>query len=247
MTSGAALALYCLGTGRGATAVHGDGASSAFLLLVDDSPVLLVDIGFGVVRACRDAFGALPAQILVTHNHSDHAAELPVTLAEAAAAGRRPRVIAGPEVAPRLREHRLHELRSTGRPLSAFCDLVVPDGPCELGQGLRLTLLRARHAEPCYGFLLSRHDRPVLGYGGDSGVCESLYGQVFRAPTVVLDARERGSPEHAGFAEVAAFARGYPDRRVYVTGYGTAAQAPGNGLASLRPGMRLPLAAGVAA
>lgn len=247
MTAGAALALYCLGTGRGATAVRGDGASSAFLLLADDSPVLLVDIGFGVVRACRDAFGALPAQILVTHNHSDHAAELPVVLAEAAAAGWCPRVIAGPEVALRLREHRLHELRSTGRPLSAFCDLAVPDGPLDLGRGLRLTLLRARHAEPCYGFLLSRDGRPALGYGADSGLCESLYGQVFRAPTVVLDARERGTLEHAGFEEVAAYARRYPDCGVYVTGYGTAEQAPDNGLASLRPGLRLPLAAGAAA
>ena len=91
------LSVCCLGTGRGATAVWEGEPSSAVALLFDGRPVLLVDVGFGVVRACRHWLGTVPDTILVTHNHSDHAAELPVVLPLAAAAGRRPRVIAAPQ------------------------------------------------------------------------------------------------------------------------------------------------------
>lgn len=236
------LTLCCLGTGRGATAVYEGGCSSAFAVLVDGQARLLVDIGFGVVRACCEWLGGVPDNILVTHNHSDHAAELPAVLAAESAAGRRLAVIAGARVAPRLRQHRLHELESTGRPVTNFCDLLVVEDGIALGDGLRLALLPGRHSEPSYGFLLYREDAPLLGFSGDSGFDRELYERLFRASTVVLDAREIASAEHAGFDEVSAFAVTRPNRRVFVSGYGPPAEAP-TVPAPLLPGMRLSLQA----
>lgn len=236
------LSVCCLGTGRGATAVWEGEPSSAVALLFDGRPVLLVDVGFGVVRACRHWLGTVPDTILITHNHSDHAAELPVVLPLAAAAGRRPRVIAAPAVVERLQRHRLHELRSTGRPLADFCELVAADGPVTLAEGLTITLLRARHSEPSCGFMLWDGDRPLLAYGGDSAFSTAYYARLFEAPTVILDARATGNAEHAGFGAVAAYIAAYPDTVVRITGYGTRAQAPA-GLAAFAPGDRLSLGA----
>ena len=55
--------------------------SSAFVLRVNHVPVLLIDIGFGVVRQCRALAQSIPKYIYVTHNHGDHAAELPICAA----------------------------------------------------------------------------------------------------------------------------------------------------------------------
>lgn len=234
------LSLCCLGTGRGATAVWEGEPSSAVALLLDGRAVLLVDAGFGVVRACRHWLDGVPETILITHNHSDHAAELPVVLPMASAAGRRPRVIAAPAVVERLRRHRLHELRSTGRPLADFCELVAVDGEVALTEGLTLTLLPARHSEPSYGFMLWHAGRPLLAYGGDSAFSTAYYARLFEAPTVILDARATGNAEHAGFGAVAAYIAAYPDTVVRITGYGTRAQAP-TGLAAFTAGDRLSL------
>lgn len=240
------LTLYCLGTGRGATAVYGDGTSSAAALLANGKPILLIDAGFGVVRACTAMLGGIPDTILVTHNHSDHAGELPVILSTESKAHRCLNVIVGPMVAPRLREHRLHELTSTGHPLADFCDLTKADGPIELGDGITIELLPARHSEPNYGFILRRGDTPLLAYGGDSGFCETYYRQLFAAPTVVLDARAQASAEHAGFDEVAEFLHGRPDTDVRITGYGVSADAPAT-LTALKPGDHIALVQGLPA
>ena len=231
------LSLLCLGTGRGATAVYDGYASSSAALLVDGEPVLLVDAGFGVVRACKAAFGAVPRTLLITHNHSDHAAELPVILAAECARDRRLRVIAAAEVATTLRAHRLHELHSTGAPPSAFADWqdVAPDTPIALTDTLSLRLLRARHSEPCYGFIVEANGKPLLAYGGDSACDADYYDRLWAAPHVVLDARSRANAEHASFTQVAAYTAERPTRDLHITGYGRPEQAPAE-LTPLRPG-----------
>ncbi|GAX84931.1 hypothetical protein CEUSTIGMA_g12352.t1 [Chlamydomonas eustigma] len=104
-----------LGTGAGATTVYTQECSSSFVLRVDGIPALLADVGFGVVAACKELVGSLPPCIYVSHNHSDHAGELPVLLATD-----QKHVFAQEQVMQRLKAHRLHELQSTGRPLEAF-------------------------------------------------------------------------------------------------------------------------------
>ena len=79
--------------------------------------------GFGVVRRCMATFGSIPRTIYISHNHSDHAGELPVLLAVESAAsgdggGDHPgpmHVLSEEGVMQTLIEHRLHELVSTGR------------------------------------------------------------------------------------------------------------------------------------
>jgi len=236
----ASLSLLCLGTGRGSSAVYGGQTSSALVVLADARPLLLVDLGPGVTRACLDAIGRVPDQVVITHNHSDHAAELPVVLAVEAERGRRLRVIAGPAVMPRLLEHRLAELASTGHPAERFCTPVTASDPVSLGHGLVLETRRARHAEPCYGLVLGDRHGPILAYSGDSGYDAEHYAHLFEAPTVIVDARADGGAEHAGFDQVADFARAHPGREVRVTGHGGTPDAPGV-LHALHPGERIDL------
>lgn len=239
------LSLLCLGTGRGATSVYDGETSCSVVLMADGEPLLLVDVGFGVTRACKQAIGRIPERILITHNHSDHAAELPVLLAVERTDPPRIRLIAATEVASRVQQHRLHELDSTGRPATDFCSWqVAGDGePMALAGAWSLTLHKSRHSEACHGFILYEHDRAVFAYGSDSGFDATYYEALWRAPHVVLDARDKGSDEHAGFDEVEAWIGRNPPREVWITGYGRPDQRPGT-LRTLHPGGRITLLAG---
>lgn len=73
--------MICLGVGAGKSMVYEGHCSSSFVLRIDREPVLLLDIGFGVVRQCRALVQSIPKCIYVTHNHGDHAAELPICVA----------------------------------------------------------------------------------------------------------------------------------------------------------------------
>jgi len=47
------------------------------------------------------------------------------------------------------------------------------------------------------GFVLYFKDKPILGYCVDSGFREDVFEFFFQASTVVVDAREKGTKEHA--------------------------------------------------
>ena len=47
------------------------------------------------------------------------------------------------------------------------------------------------------GFVLYFEDEPILGYCVDSGFKKDVYEFFFQASTVIVDARENGSKEHA--------------------------------------------------
>jgi len=255
------LSVIALGVGAGASSVYDGEASSAFLLLDSDGePLLLLDAGLGATAAALRHCGRLPRHIYISHNHTDHAGELPVILAVESARrtatattgststrGTAPAppppalttVLAERAVMRRLREHRLHELLSTGRPLDTFAHFVeLQEGVrTELGGGaaaaagarLAVTPLRAQHAEVAFGLLIERDGAPVLGWTADSGCCERLLARLAAAPAVLVDARAQGSAEHAGFDEVAAACSGsgaLRGRSVYVYGYGCVGQAP---------------------
>jgi len=233
--------------------------SSSFVVLVGGQPLLLADVGAGVVRAYHRHLPdtPLPPNIYVSHNHTDHAGELPVVLAVEASRGARPRLLAHRRVMARLRDHRLHELLSTGHPLDHFARMTeVPEageGRVEVGHGLSLATVHTRHSELCYGALLYLHGAPLLGWTADSGYEPRVYAALSEAPLVVVDARRGASPEHAGFAEVARLARAphMAGRTLLLTGYGSqGVEAPDEGeVAALgesvvvaRPGLRLVLA-----
>ncbi|WIA29380.1 hypothetical protein OEZ86_011884 [Tetradesmus obliquus] len=226
------LDIVCLGVGAGATAVYDldGGCSSSFLLRVDAVPVLLLDVGLGVVRAALSCAGSLPDHVYISHNHTDHAGELPVLLAVESQRGRRLSVLAEPSVLNTLRSHRLHELQSTGRQLHEFgCFTACAAGQLhELGGGLALLPLKSRHAERCFGLLLFWQGQPLLGWSADSGYDAALYTALSVAPVLLLDGRPKGTSEHAGFAQLAAAASSglFGSSKVHVYGYGTAGDAP---------------------
>jgi hypothetical protein len=237
--------LLPLGTGKGASAVYDGEPSSAFVVRVGTRPVLLADVGLGAVRQCLTLAGALPRAIFVSHNHTDHAGELPVVVIVEAAAGRPVTIVAAPAVLERLRTHRLAELESTGRrPEQLARWLPAPEGAnVDIGEGLSLQTVRGRHSEISYGFLLLYRGELILGWSADSGFDAALYEALARAPHVVVDARASGTAEHAGFDEVARFVRGRPGLDLWVTHYGSASEAPA-GLPSLKVGRPLTLLSG---
>ncbi|GLC33150.1 hypothetical protein PLESTB_000365000 [Pleodorina starrii] len=249
--------IVVLGTGAGTTYVYSRETSSSFVVLKEGEPLLLCDAGYGVTASCQHHVGRLPPHIYISHNHGDHAGELPVVLAveskAAAAAGRpAPSLYAHPDVVEELRQHRLRELNSTGKPLEAFASFrqVPSGGRTPIGDsGLSVKPFLSRHSETCYGLLLYLDDRPLLGWTADSGFDEALYDHLSEAPQLLVDARSEGTEEHAGFNELDRLAA-LPymrDKTVYITGYGKQDEAPSPqevpaGMVTARPGMRIRLA-----
>lgn len=106
--------LVVCGVGAGATYVYDGESSSSFVLRVDGRPLLLLDCGTGAVQSVFTHVGCLPDHVYVSHNHTDHAGDLPVMLAVEAQKGHRMTLVAENNVLNTLMAHRLHELHSTG-------------------------------------------------------------------------------------------------------------------------------------
>lgn len=197
------LTALVLGTGGGADHVYRGLCSSSLLLLLEDSPVLLVDLGLGVTRSLIEHGHDLPDTLAITHNHTDHAGELPVVLQVERAMGRRPRVLAETEVGRRLQQHRLAEHAEHTAPKD-LADWHLADAgvPLDVGHGLNLRFFVGHHSERSCGLLLADGGRPVFGYTGDSGVHPDLYNNLAKAPVVVFDGRANGNAWHAGFDDL---------------------------------------------
>jgi glyoxylase-like metal-dependent hydrolase (beta-lactamase superfamily II) len=238
--------LIPLGTGKGATSVYNGEPSSSFVVQAGGKCRLLVDAGLGVVRQCLKHCGSVPEAIYISHNHTDHAGDLPVLLIVERNAGRKLTVISAPEVESRLRQHRLHELYSTGRSADDIANWTpAPEGEVvRVDDEFTLVTHLGRHSETSYGFVLFHAGTPILGFSADSGKDPALYDKLALAPTLVLDARSTSSIEHASFSELAALKHQYPNKRVFVTGYGTQEEAPRAGLEALRIGEPVFLTAG---
>ncbi|CAH1274277.1 Hypp5286 [Branchiostoma lanceolatum] len=229
--------LLCLGTGKGTTAVLTGEPSSSMVVLHNSRPVLLVDVGLGVTQSLLHSISPekFPGAMFVTHNHSDHAGELPLVLGGTAqrrllAGQPKVKLLCGPKVLEPLKVHRLSEMASQMQPDDAadwlICD---PEGdPVYLDdvKHFKLQAVESQHDLPCYGFMLYYKDELILGFSADSGFKAELYDKIFEAPTVVVDGRTPSSKWHASFDEISAYlkSREKRPRAVYVTGYGTAAE-----------------------
>ncbi|EFJ43790.1 hypothetical protein VOLCADRAFT_95922 [Volvox carteri f. nagariensis] len=206
------LEIIVLGTGAGTTYVYSKQPSSSFVVVKKGEPILLCDVGYGVTAACLKLVGRVPPNLYVSHNHGDHTGELPVVLAvestRAATAGcqQPPHLYAHADVLAEVRQHRLRELKSTGKPLEDFAvfhDVPAGEGTTAIADsGLAIRPFRSRHSETCYGLVLYDGDMPVLGWTADSGFDEALYEQLSVAPVLLVDARANGSEEHAGFGQL---------------------------------------------
>ncbi|MEM7276503.1 MAG: MBL fold metallo-hydrolase [Pseudomonadota bacterium] len=200
------------------------------MLTENGRPLLQVDAGFGVVRTFRKNFSEPSCPILITHNHSDHAAELPVLGALLYKAGIREALLAEQSVLTRLVEHRLHELRSTGLSLDSFFDFHAINGPEKhsLTRDFEIELIHAKHSERSFGFILYHEEKAIFSASSDSGYSNSLYRKLSQAPIVMLDGREQGNHDHASFSDIETWAGENTDIDVWVTGYGICDYKPSN-------------------
>ncbi|XP_033107533.1 tyrosine-protein kinase CSK-like [Anneissia japonica] len=233
--------LLCLGTGQGTTTVlHGE-PSSSLLVLRKGKPMLLVDVGLGVIRSYRENIGnMLPPRMFITHNHCDHAAELALGLILTVSEMKKHKLTpefhlyCGPEVQTKLMEHRFDEIYSAC-PKEEFSKYVTWY-ICEPGQMIavdeqeefHLTSHKSQHSEVCYGFTLYRNGTRLFGFTADSGFNQEMYDNVFKAPMVIVDARTEKSYEHASFGEVVQYMKTHEQKSssVYVIGYGTNEEGP---------------------
>lgn len=214
--------LVVLGSGAGASFVYDGLISSSFMLLYNDEPFCLVDLGLGVGRKVIEAFGSFPKNTVITHNHSDHAGDLAVVLRVELARGNQCRVIAQTEVVKRLKTHRVaeHLEQMSADDLAEWVE-VDTDKLAEIGHGLRIQFYPGVHSETSYGFILfDAENRPVLSYTADSKFSGPLYSELNRAPVFILDARPKTNPWHASFSEVKSLLR----EGTYILGHGVSEQ-----------------------
>jgi len=217
------VSLKILGVGGGSAKVLNNQCSTAWVLMVNDSPVLLFDLGLGVTYQYKNYFSGLPAQLYISHNHTDHAGELPVLLAIQKANKVNTNLISHTIVMDKLVRHRLDELRSTGNSLGEFCNYIhLTDGQRHaLDNNLFLEPIGAKHAETCYGAIIYYGEQPIIGWSADSGFSEELYDKILQASVCLVDARTSGNPDHASFQEFNNYLKSKETHRnIIMVGYG---------------------------
>ena len=224
--------ILILGSAGGAAYVYHRACSSAFVVLRDGEPELLCDLGYGVMFALQEAGLQLPPAAIITHNHSDHAGELPVVLRVEQARGHLLGILAHPQIEERLKAHRLAE----------HAALFPPEALARWNTGVEITEGRwdirfheGRHSTPCYGFTLHEDGRCRFGYSSDSAVHSPLYDALSAADVAIFNARDSGNEYHAGFEELTP----YLGRDRHIIGHGLT--EPRAWLPLLFPGDRVQL------
>lgn len=217
------LSIKIIGVGGGASKVYDNISSTSWVLLENDVPLVLFDLGLGVIHEYSKYFNKLPPQVYISHNHSDHSGELPVILAVESKKGEPITVISHDIVMKKLMYHRLDELKSTGHPVSYFMKAAIlyDNHKINIGKDLYLEPIKAKHSEDCYGVLIYKEEDLILGWSADSGYEESYYNLLWKAPFVILDARLNGNNDHADFEEVKTYInRQKEPKKTLILGYG---------------------------
>eukprot|EP00929_Paragymnodinium_shiwhaense_P088596 TRINITY_DN4890_c1_g1_i6.p1 TRINITY_DN4890_c1_g1~~TRINITY_DN4890_c1_g1_i6.p1 ORF type:complete len:301 (+),score=56.90 TRINITY_DN4890_c1_g1_i6:80-982(+) len=258
--AGVQLELVCLGVGVGKSMVYDGQPSSSFLLRTRDryggvqqvagqeekgQGILLLDCGLGVTRACLQHVEAVPPFIYVSHNHTDHAGELPVVLSveRARPGGCKRTVIAEKQVAKVLQERRLYETTPKGAYAANWFECAVGE-KVTLGNGLILEVVGpCQHGELCYGLLVykqvtGREDELLFGFTADTGFSPSFMEKFLPAPVLLADARRSATHEHASFEELRNWRSTAAYKgRTFIYHYGLAHEAPSD--ADLDAGMEI--------
>jgi len=228
------LKITFIGTGRGGDSIYLGSVCSSFILSIDDNPVLLVDAGFRVTQMVMSLFKQIPDNIFISHNHSDHAAELPFILAEETSKGRKINVISTMNtVMDSLIYHRMVEFNSTKYSYHHWANWIgFPENNKMLlfkstKENIYIELVKSKHSEYCCGFILysgnNNFNHPILSWSADSGHNKDLYEKLSISPIIILDGRKNGSDEHASFDEILSWYTKIDNNKkpcVIITGYG---------------------------
>ena len=223
--------LVVIGSGAGASYIYDGLTSSSFMLLKAGEPFCLIDLGLGVGREVIQRFGQFPRNIVITHNHSDHAGDLAVVLRVELAKNCKSRVIAAPAVIERLKQHRIAEhLEQMDAESLADWGTVAENEKTDIGFGLTIEFYPGIHSELSYGFVVrDENDHARLSYTGDSTFEKDLYQKLSEADVLIIDARPKANPWHANFIEV----KDWLTTNRYILGHGLTKEQAMNDYASL--------------
>ncbi|NPA72769.1 MAG: MBL fold metallo-hydrolase [Gammaproteobacteria bacterium] len=198
--------LSVLGSGAGASYLYDNLPSSSLMLLANQQPICLIDLGLGVSQQVLAQFKGFPEQIIITHNHSDHAGELPVILRVEQARGRKLQVFAEQAISERLQTHRMAEHHQMLAP-TEIADWIAPEAGkrVALSHGLEIVFYPGVHSEASCGFILYEQETALLSYTGDSQLNADFYQTLNQAKTFIMDARPKPNPWHADFTAIQAW------------------------------------------
>ena len=210
--------LVVIGSGAGASYIYDGLTSSSFMLLKSGEPFCLIDLGLGVGRQVVERFGQFPRNIVITHNHSDHAGDLAVVLRVELAKQNKCKVIATTGVMDRLQQHRIAEhLEQMDAESLADWGTVAENEKTDIGFGLTIEFYPGIHSELSYGFVVrDENDHARLSYTGDSTFEKELYQTLSEADVFIMDARPKANSWHANFTEIKDWLT--PNR--YILGHG---------------------------
>jgi ribonuclease BN (tRNA processing enzyme) len=213
-----------LGVGGGKSGVYNGTPSTSWVLIKNDKPIILFDVGIGVTKQYLSYFRDIPDNIYISHNHSDHSGELPVILAVEKAKGRDIKIFAHPEILRKLKEHRLDELKSAPDFVNGSFNQqeCISEARTVLNEEIKIQTIQSIHSETCYGLLIFFNDHLILSWSADSAFNEHFYDKLWEAPTIILDGRLKSSSEHAGFDEIELYISKKLNfkKRIFVIGYG---------------------------
>jgi len=199
--------IICLGVGNGSSHVIKGLPSTAFVILKDDKPFILVDCGLGVVKSFLDLYSAelIPEYIYLSHNHTDHTGDLPVLLAlYSKFRNGKPKIFGHQDVLEIVKMHRIHELCVKGENYDDYATWINNDDNNEIfvEKGVRFEIFLSQHSYLCYGFRFFVDNVNILSYTADSGFNTGVYVALGSPAVIVVDGRDKGSFEHASLEEI---------------------------------------------
>ncbi|WP_299213807.1 MBL fold metallo-hydrolase [uncultured Dokdonia sp.] len=214
--------LKVLGVGSGTTEILYGEPSSSFCILNKEKCILQVDIGFGVTRAIKKHLEIFPKTIYISHNHLDHAGELPVVSQVFKDQHSKLQILSAPKVQEKLKKHRLNEIDNGGLNIDELIDWqkIEPEQIFHINESFSIEIMQAQHSEICYGFRLSYRNKLILAYSADSGYNKAYYEWLSKAPVMILDGRIKSSKDHASFDEIAEFSSSLKEKEIYILHYG---------------------------
>ncbi|MDX2278074.1 MAG: MBL fold metallo-hydrolase [Saprospiraceae bacterium] len=236
------LEILTLGAGSGTTAILSGEPSTAFAVMINNKCPLLIDLGFGVTRSILTFLKEIPEYIYITHNHLDHAGELPVVSQLVYKSGRKLKIWSAAEVTFRLKSFRMAEINTSGLDIEQIIEWKTLNDTIynDITPDIRIKISKSQHSEPCYGLILEYKHQVVFAYSADSGYNEAYYKWLSEAPVIILDGRLAASSDHAGFNQIEDFMRKHPEKHIYVVHYGQLKDKPYH-LNALKSGDRIKL------